>query len=183
MRKMWFLLFPILFFNFLFTESVQAKGNKVLLVDESNNAIPYLCFKLLGTNQHILSDTNGFIILHEGQFRLSDTLQVESLFFENLKMQVKDLLKRDSITLRNRSFAVEGYYTDLFVADDYVLRGYKKDGKNNYGIQIYKDYDLIGDVPLNSSFRFIGKNGGFYYLLLGVDLDNECFEIARFKLP
>lgn len=74
------------------------------------------------------------------------------------------------------------YYTDLFAKGDYVFRGYKKEGKNGYGLQIYKNNDLIGDVPMKESFKFIGEANGFYYLLLPVDLDNECFKILKFKL-
>lgn len=85
--------------------------------------------------------------------------------------------------VRNDHLARYGYYTDLLVTDDYVLRGYKKEGKGKYGIQIYKDHNLVGDIPMNTAFRFIGKNGNFYYLLLDIDLDNEYFEIVRFRIP
>lgn len=74
------------------------------------------------------------------------------------------------------------YFTDLFVKGDYVLRGYKKEGKNGYGLQIYRNCDLIGDIPMKESFKLIGEANGFYYLLLPVDLDNECFKILKFKM-
>lgn len=85
--------------------------------------------------------------------------------------------------LRSERLAHYGYYTDLLVASDYVLRGYKKEGKNSYGIQIYKDNQLVGDIPMGTSFQFIGKNRDQYYLLLPTDLDNELFEIHKFSLP
>lgn len=85
--------------------------------------------------------------------------------------------------VRMDQLAHYAYYTDLLVADEYVLRGYKKEGKDKYGIQIYKGYHLVGDVPMSAPFQFIGRNGNFYYLLLPIDLDNEYFEIARFTIP
>lgn len=84
---------------------------------------------------------------------------------------------------RDSQLAQYGYYTDLLATDDYVLRGYKQEGMDKYGMQIYKDFNLVGDVSMDKAFRFIGKNGNFYYILLDIDMDNEYFEIIRFSLP
>ena len=84
---------------------------------------------------------------------------------------------------RDEQLTRYGYYTDLLVTNNYTLRGYKREGKNKFGFQIYKKHDLIGDIQINTPFQFIGQNKDYYYLLLPVDIDDEYFEILKFTIP
>lgn len=162
MGKKWFLLFAILFFYLLCTESLQAQNNKVVIVDESNNQIPYLCFKSLETNQHILSDINGIITLQKEQFRPSDTLQVVSLFFKNLKIQVRDFLARDSIRLPNSSFTME----EVPVYSSSSLKDILEKLSRNFAEKYARDYAAkmlhVRTVETNGKYReFCGYQGIF----------------------
>lgn len=39
-----------------------------------------------------------------------------------------------------------GYYKQIKMANNHLFRSYKKDGDVGYGLQIYKNNDLIGDI-------------------------------------
>lgn len=74
-----------------------------------------------------------------------------------------------------------GYYNQMKIANDYLFRSYKKDGDLGYGLQVYKNYDLVGDISLPENMSVIGYSNGFYYGVLPVDMDLEQFRIVRFK--
>ena len=75
-----------------------------------------------------------------------------------------------------------GYYKRIKVVNDYLFRSYKKDGDIGYGLQIYKDDDLIGDVSFSEEVYIIGYSNGCYYGVLPVNVDLEQFRIIKFKL-
>ena len=75
-----------------------------------------------------------------------------------------------------------GYYERIKVVNDYLFRSYKKDGDIGYGLQIYKDDDLIGDVSFSEEVYIIGYSNGCYYGVLPVNVDLEQFRIIKFKL-
>lgn len=83
---------------------------------------------------------------------------------------------------REKQLKKYGYFTTLTVAGDYLFRGYKREGEQGYGLQIYKNKDLAGDIHTKEAVNILGYQDGFYYGELPVDVDNERFRIIRFKL-
>lgn len=75
-----------------------------------------------------------------------------------------------------------GYYTTLTMAGDYLFRGYKKEEDKGYGLQIYKNADLVGDIHTTEEMNILGYQDGFYYGELPVDVDGEQFRIVKFRL-
>ena len=75
-----------------------------------------------------------------------------------------------------------GYYKQIKLANDHLFRSYKKDGDTGYGLQIYKDNDLIGDVSFSEDMYIIGYSNEYYYGVLPTDTDLEQFRIVKFKL-
>lgn len=75
-----------------------------------------------------------------------------------------------------------GYYKQIKMANNHLFRSYKKDGDVGYGLQIYKNNDLIGDISFLEEICIIGYSNGFYYGVLPVDMDLEQFRIVKFKL-
>ena len=75
-----------------------------------------------------------------------------------------------------------GYYTDLKVINGYVFRSYRREKESGYGMQIYRDNDLIGDVLMGAPLKIIGAYNGYFYAVLPVDLENERYIILKFRL-
>ena len=75
-----------------------------------------------------------------------------------------------------------GYYTQLVLVKNYLFRGYKKEGNTGYGLQVYFNNILVGDIAINEPFDIIGEYDGSIYGVLPVDLDNECFRILKLVL-
>ena len=75
-----------------------------------------------------------------------------------------------------------GYYTKLVQINDYVFRGYKKERGTGYGLQIYHNAQLIGDIDTVEPLIIIGEYDGVFYGVLPVDIDNESFRILKFVL-
>lgn len=87
----------------------------------------------------------------------------------------------------------KGYYKHLKVIeeDGLVFRTYNQGtsektfsyGENPKRMQIYKDFELIADVPVPSFFKVIGKVGEYYYADGSVEnQENEEVILYRFKL-
>lgn len=162
MKKQLFSFAAIWLCYMLCIASTQAQNKKVLIIDDSHNGIPYICLKSLSTNHYLLSDVDGYITLNDGQFMISDTLQVESLFFENLKMQVKDFIKRDSVTLHNRNFAMD----EVSVYSSGSLKEILEKLSRNFAEKYAKDYAAqmlhLRTVEANGKYReFCGYQGIF----------------------
>ncbi len=83
---------------------------------------------------------------------------------------------------REKQLKKYGYFTTLTVAGDCLFRGYKREGEQGYGLQIYKNMDLIGNIHTKEAVNILGYQDGFYYGELPVDVDNEQFRIIKFKL-
>lgn len=94
----------------------------------------------------------------------------ETKSFEEFSSVFKDHLKE---------FA---YYLDIKVIDSYVFRSYKLKKDLGYGIQIYRDGDLIGDVHTDEDTSIIGMDKDIFYGALPADIENDCFKIIKFKL-
>lgn len=75
-----------------------------------------------------------------------------------------------------------GYYKRIKIANDHLFRSYKKDGDTGYGLQIYKNNDLIGDISFSEDIYIIGYSNGFYYGVLPGNMDLEQFRIVKFEL-
>ena len=75
-----------------------------------------------------------------------------------------------------------GYYTQLVLINDYLFRGYKKERSAGYGLQVYRNSILIGEIDLEKPIDIIGEYDGSFYGILPVDIDNECFKILKFVL-
>ena len=75
-----------------------------------------------------------------------------------------------------------GYYTQLVKINDYLFRVYKRERDAGYGLQVYHNALLIGDIDLIDSIDIIGEHDGFFYGVLPVDIDNESFKILKFVL-
>lgn len=88
----------------------------------------------------------------------------------------------------------KGYYKHVYGSkeDNVVMRTYTQGNKNeevmNYGdnpkrLQIFKNFQLIGDVEVPTYFKVIGKIGEYYYADgSGENPDNEEILIYRFKI-
>ena len=94
----------------------------------------------------------------------------ETLSYEEFSQVFKDHLKKYS------------YYTGIKFADPYLFRTYKLANNNGYGIQIYKDENLIGEINVEQKIEILGVHDNLYYGLLPVDLENERFKIIKFSL-
>lgn len=88
----------------------------------------------------------------------------------------------------------KGYYKHVYGSkeDNVVMRTYTLGNKNqeilNYGdnpkrLQIFKNFQLIGDVEVPTYFKVIGRIGEYYYADgSGENPDNEEILIYRFKI-
>ncbi len=75
-----------------------------------------------------------------------------------------------------------GYYDKLFSDGELVFRTCRLDNGQRK-LQIYKDYDLIGDILVDSDFELFGRGcDGFYYAYKRSDYINEHFVLVKFKL-
>ena len=64
-----------------------------------------------------------------------------------------------------------------------TFRSYRKNNlTKTYGLQIYDDKTLIGDVDVPAEFRVIGYIKPYYYASGKIDEENETINIFRFKL-
>ena len=79
-----------------------------------------------------------------------------------------------------RQRAQYGYYDRIFLVDDLLFRTCKTD-KNIWKLQLYRDYDLVGDIVIDGPMEVLGEYDGRYYAFVDVDLANECFKIIRFS--
>ena len=70
----------------------------------------------------------------------------------------------------------------LKVVGGLVFRTYKKAFDRGYGVQVYKDYSLIADIPFDESVRIIGTIDGLYYAVAPADVENDVYRIYRIKL-
>lgn len=75
-----------------------------------------------------------------------------------------------------------GYYKQIKIANNHLFRSYQKDGEMGYGLQIYRNNNLIGDVSFSEDVHMIGYSDGYYYGALPVDTDLEQFRIVKFKI-
>ncbi len=76
-----------------------------------------------------------------------------------------------------------GYYSHLSVVGNYIFRTYKSEGQDNYGIQIYHDKNLIGDIQTTQEAYVIGEINGTFYAALPADIENECYQLLKFRIP
>ncbi len=87
----------------------------------------------------------------------------------------------------------KGYYKHLKVIEEdrLVFRTYNQGtsettfgyGDNPKRMQVYKDFELIADVPVPSFFKVIGKMGEYYYADGSTEnRENEEIVLYRFKL-
>jgi hypothetical protein len=87
----------------------------------------------------------------------------------------------------------KGYYKHLKVIeeDNLVFRTYNQGtneltfgyGDNPKRMQLYKDFELIADVPVPTFFKVIGKMGDYYYADGSAEnRENEDIVLYRFKL-
>ena len=83
------------------------------------------------------------------------------------------------VRMRKKEF---GHYSDIKIVNGYLFRSYQKRDHLGYGLQIYLEDNLIGDITLTESLKIIGGYDGYFYGELPVDLENECFRILKFKL-
>ncbi len=85
--------------------------------------------------------------------------------------------------LKTKHLATYGHYGKLSIIGEYIFREYKNDGKSGqYGIQIYRNDEMIGDVALDAPVEIIGKYGDYFYGVLPVNIDNEQFNLVKFQL-
>lgn len=75
-----------------------------------------------------------------------------------------------------------GHYTRLVRVGDRLLREYKKDGNAGYGLQIYENGVLIGNIDTAETMQIIGLHDGIIYAALPADLDREQLRILKFTL-
>ena len=75
-----------------------------------------------------------------------------------------------------------GFYTDIAIVNGYLFRSYCMENESGYGMQIYRSNDLIGEILLEKPLKVFGEHNGYYYAVLPVDLENERYQILKFKL-
>ena len=78
----------------------------------------------------------------------------------------------------------KGFYKWLeYDSSGLIFRSYSK-GENNIadGLQIYKDYTLIGDVEVPKGFRVAGKIDNYFYSYIIIDEEKSNMRIYRFEL-
>ena len=156
------LLFNFLFFYLILSASVHAQTHNILIVDEKSNSIPYLSLKSVKTGQYLLSSTEGIITIKEEGFDIQDSLLVESLFFEHLKIQIKDLITIDKIIMASRSLTIE----EVSVYSNSSLKNILEKLSRNFAEKYAKDYAAkmlhIRTVETNGKYReFCGYQGIF----------------------
>jgi len=118
-----------------------------------------------------IHDQNGKLIYsfgYDAPGMKRDYPETES--FEEFTKVFRDHLKRHS------------YYTQIKVADPYIFRCFKREEDLGYGMQIYKDYDLIGEILMKERLVMLGVYENVYYGVLPVNYETELFRIIRFKL-
>lgn len=73
-----------------------------------------------------------------------------------------------------------GHYNRLYVANGYLFRTYVTD-EGEWHLQVYEDEDLVGDIVLPGSLEVFGYYDGWYYAFQSVDIEDEMFEMLRFR--
>ena len=79
-----------------------------------------------------------------------------------------------------------GYYRYLYLEPQSGLffRGYRKGASPlPDGLQVYKDYQYVGDYDVPRDFKVVGYIAPYFYAYGGVDYDTEELIVYRFKLP
>lgn len=94
----------------------------------------------------------------------------ETRTFDIFREKYQDYLKRYS------------YYQNLKIVGSYIFRSYKYQGDEGYGLQVYFNYDLIGDIKTAMPVFVIGTCNDLFYAALPADLENDCFRLIKFKL-
>lgn len=79
-----------------------------------------------------------------------------------------------------------GYYRYLYYEPcrDFLFRGYCKGGESQGdGLQVYKDFQYIGNYDVPCHFKVIGYIAPYFYASGKIDYDTEEMIVYRFKLP
>ena len=79
-----------------------------------------------------------------------------------------------------------GHYRYLYFEPQSGLffRGYRKGASPlPDGLQVYKDYQYVGDYDVPRDFKVVGYIAPYFYAYGGVDYDTEELIVYRFKLP
>ena len=77
---------------------------------------------------------------------------------------------------------IYGYYTEINLINGHLFRNYQRNNESGFGMQIYREYDLIGEIVMEEPIKMLGEFYGWYYAVLPVDLENEMYRIVKFKL-
>ncbi len=74
------------------------------------------------------------------------------------------------------------HYMYLNEKDNVLIRGYKRRlGRNTDGLQIYRNYNLIGDIDVPKGFEVIGFINDFYYATINQARYANKISLLKFK--
>lgn len=152
-------------------QTIEHKGVKDMRITEI--AIDTIAMDASATS------LEGKWMLYDGKLYFSD--------YNLVAIQEYDLDYPETTTFDNYSEVLKkhreeyGYYTDIKVVGAYVFRGYKLKKDNGYGFQIYLNNDLIGQVQTKEKMSILGNHGNVFYGALSTDIENERFNLIRFK--
>jgi len=81
--------------------------------------------------------------------------------------------------------SIYGYYNDLkvFTKQNLIFRTYTKSKESNSdGLQVYKNYDLIGDLSVPKGFRIVGMlNNSFIGTIKRDIINDQAIKIIKIK--
>lgn len=97
--KWLFLLIVLVSSYIVYLPQLFSQERRIQIVDEKGTVIPYLCLKSLETGNLVLSGMNGDVVIKSDEFKMSDTLQVVSLFYENIKIALSNLDLQLQVTI------------------------------------------------------------------------------------
>lgn len=75
-----------------------------------------------------------------------------------------------------------GYYQGIKCINGLIFRSYKLPRDNGYGIQIYQNYNMVGDLHFDEPVSVFGRIEDAYYAIGPTDIDNDLFTIYRIYL-
>lgn len=74
------------------------------------------------------------------------------------------------------------HYLDIKVVGSYCFRGYKLKDDTGYGLQIYRNNNLVGLIKMEDKLSILGYANEVFYGALPIDLEGDCFKLIRFRL-
>lgn len=129
---------------------------------------------------YVTYSADSFIYVYDKDNNLSHKFGVSGPDMKNSYLLAKSLnFYMDNFKMAHKNY---GFYTSIYVDEDYVFRSYTKNKGEIGGLQIYKNEDLIYDIEVPKKFNVIGKINDCYYADGIVDEEKNILGVFKFEI-